>query len=176
VSLEWLKFLNTKEIPVIVCITHGDILYFEEEDRRKSGNVRKGSDEIIEEVRREIGSEIYVSFYGDCCGMHYDCTGNLMDVQGKRKELRELTDSDLDSLNLYYFHLPSVYEDRVGDLRDAGILEIKDVGNELTKILKQYSPELSERFNGFVQKGDQFGKHCSISRLASSFSIILFLL
>ena len=82
-----------------------------------------------------------------------------MDVQGKRKELRELTDSDLDSLNLYYFHLPSVYQDRIGDLRDAGILETKDVGNELTKILKQYSPDLSERFNGFVQKGDQFGKY-----------------
>ena len=55
-----------------------------------------------------------------------------------------------------------MYHDRVGDLRDAGILETKDVGNELTKILKQYSPDLSERFNGFVQKGDQFGKQCSI--------------
>ena len=65
VSLEWLKFLKTKEITVIVCITHGDVLYFEEEDRRKSGNVRKGKDEIIEEVRREIGSEIYVSSDGD---------------------------------------------------------------------------------------------------------------
>ena len=61
-SLEWLKFLKTKEIPVIVCITHGDVLYFEEEDRRKSGNVRKERNEIVEEVRREIGSEIYVSF------------------------------------------------------------------------------------------------------------------
>ena len=88
-----------------------------------------------------------------------------MNVQGKRKELRELTDSDLDSLNLYYFHLPSVYQDRVGDLRDAGILETKDVGDELTKILKQYSPDLSERFNGFVHKGDQFGKHCSVLHL-----------
>ena len=61
-SLEWLKFLKTKEIPVIVCMTHGDVLYFEEEDRQKSGNVRKERDEIVEEVRREIGSEIYVSF------------------------------------------------------------------------------------------------------------------
>lgn len=53
--------MKTKDIPVIVCITHGDVLYFEEEDRRKREKVQKEKDEIIEEVRREIGSEIYVS-------------------------------------------------------------------------------------------------------------------
>ena len=68
-----------------------------------------------------------------------------------------MTGSDLDSLNLYYFHLPSVYDDRIGDLKDAGVLEIKDVGNELTKILKQYSFDLSQRLARFVYKGDQLG-------------------
>ena len=82
-----------------------------------------------------------------------------LSVQGKRKELRELTNSDLESLNMYYFHLPSAYSDRVSDLRDAGIHDIKDVGNELTKVLKQYSSDLAQRFAGFVHKGDQFGMH-----------------
>lgn len=59
-SLEWLKFLKMKDIPVIVCITHGDLLYFEEEDRRKSDKLQMGNSEIREHVRREIGSEIYV--------------------------------------------------------------------------------------------------------------------
>lgn len=77
--------------------------------------------------------------------------------QEKRKELRKLTGSELESLNLYCFHLPSVYKNRSEDLRDAGILEVKDVGNELAKILNQYSPTLSERLTGFVLKGDQFG-------------------
>ena len=60
---------------------------------------------------------------------------------------------------MYYFHLPSAYSDRVSDLRDAGILDIKEVGNELTKVLKQYSSDLSQRFSGFLHKGDQFGMH-----------------
>ena len=42
-------------------MTHGDVLYFEEEDRRKNEKSCKEKNEIMEEVRREIGAEIYVS-------------------------------------------------------------------------------------------------------------------
>ena len=62
-SLSWLKYLKKKKIPVIICMTHGDVLYFEEEDRRQNDKFVKEKDEITEEVRREIGSEVYVSAY-----------------------------------------------------------------------------------------------------------------
>ena len=78
-------------------------------------------------------------------------------IQCKQKELRQLTECDFDSVNLYYFHLPTVYSNRVEDLRHAGILGIKDVGNELAESLKHYSGDLSQRLTGFVQKGDQSG-------------------
>ena len=62
-------------------MTHGDILYFEEEDRRESEKLYKEKNEIKEEVRREIGSEIYVmlSYFFLFCN-NYDnnspfCTG-----------------------------------------------------------------------------------------------------
>ena len=44
-------------------MTHGDVLYFDEEDRRQNEKVVKEKSEITEAVRREIGSEIYVSIY-----------------------------------------------------------------------------------------------------------------
>ena len=57
-STAWLKFLGEKEIPVIVCLTFGDHLFFEVEERQKSKS--KGPFEMAEEIRRFIGSELYV--------------------------------------------------------------------------------------------------------------------
>ena len=58
-STYWLKFLGEKNIPVIVCLTFGDQLYFEIEDRQKGK--QKEPAERGEDIRRIIGSELYVS-------------------------------------------------------------------------------------------------------------------
>ena len=58
-SKSWLKFLGEKKIPVIVCLTFGDHLYFEVEERQKQKS--KEPTEAAEEIKRIIGTELCVS-------------------------------------------------------------------------------------------------------------------
>ena len=57
-STTWLKYLGEKGIPVIVCLTFGDQLYFEIEERENKKS--KGAVETAEDIRRIIGSELIV--------------------------------------------------------------------------------------------------------------------
>ena len=54
---EWLKHLKKKEVPVIVCLTHADMLYAECVDE-------SGDPKPTEEKKKKIGSDLNV--YDDC--------------------------------------------------------------------------------------------------------------
>ena len=57
-STSWLKFLGEKKIPVIMCLTFGDHLYFEVEERQKQKS--KEPTETSEDIKRIIAAELYV--------------------------------------------------------------------------------------------------------------------
>ena len=48
---EWLCQLKNEDIPVLVCLTHADVLYAELDEAGKSR----------EQLRKQIGGELYVS-------------------------------------------------------------------------------------------------------------------
>ena len=82
----------------------------------------------------------------------------ICSLQNTRRKLKEKVLSTLDFLSYYYFHLPEMQRSREGDLRAAGVLSVKDVGEQVVKVFKlKKMTELATRLLGYQRHQDQLG-------------------
>ena len=67
--------------------------------------------------------------------------------------------SSLEFLSYYCFHLPDIQKSRKEDLKQAGVLGVEDVGDQVAKLFKQKNmTDLSIRLRGYQHHQDQFSK------------------
>ena len=70
--------------------------------------------------------------------------------------------SSLEFLSYYCFQLPDIQKSKKEDLKQAGVLGVEDVGDQVAKLFKQKNMiDLSTRLQGYQHHQDQLGKSIS---------------